>query len=351
MNLNKILIALLFLSLAFGQLQRLPGLPLYLHDLILLVLLLINRRRLKLFRPVLWFGLAGLISLVIAAFKLPLNEVLIGSLYLLRFLAYSLLIGLKIDRKFLLFFSTAIAVLGLAQYLFLPDTRFLFTLNWDDHYFRLISTLFDPNFTGIILVLGLILICFKRPLSRPLLVLHLSALLLTYSRSSYLALAAAGLYWALVTKKLKWFFLSLVVLAVVLLALPRPGGEGVKLERLFSIEQRMDNYREGISLWRQAPAFGLGFNTLRFYRNDFVSHAASGLDSSLLFVLATTGVIGLLTYLNLLMLLWRKNLLLRLSLTALLIHSLFVNSLFYPFVMIWLFTLVSLDKQPSSGKI
>lgn len=343
MNLSKILLALLFLSLAFGQLQRFG--QFYLHDLILLLLLLVNFRRLRLFRPVLWFGLAGLISLVFAAFKLPLNEVLTGSLYLLRFLAYSLLLGLKVDSKFLLFFSTAIAGLGLAQYLFLPDTRFLAGLNWDDHYYRLISTLFDPNFTGIILVLGLILICLKRPFSRPLLVLHFSALLLTYSRGSYLALAAAGLYWALISKKLKWFFLGIAVLAVVLLALPRPGGEGVKLERWFSIEQRLDNYRAGVSLWLKGPVFGLGFNTLRYYRQDFVSHAASGLDSSLLFVLATTGVTGLLTYLNLLRSLWRKNLLVRVSLAALLVHSLFVNSLFYPFVLIWLFSLASLDKK------
>lgn len=343
MNLNKILIALLFLSLSFGQLQRLG--QFYLHDLILLLLLLVNRRRLRVFRPVLWFGLAGLISLVIAAFKLPASEVLIGSLYLLRFLAYSLLLNLKIDRRYLLFFSGAVAVFGLAQYLLIPDTRFLAALNWDDHYYRLISTLLDPNFTGIILVLGLILIFLKKPLSWPLLVLHLSALLLTYSRSSYLALAIAGLFWALISKKLKWFFLSLAVLTVVLLALPRPGGEGVKLERWFSIEQRLDNYSEGISLWQKSPVFGLGFNTLRSYRGDLVSHAASGLDSSLLFVLATTGAVGLIAYLNLLRSLWQKNLLLRLSLVGLLVHSLFVNSLFYPFVMIWLFSLASLDKR------
>src|SRR3989304_8999963 len=116
-----------------------------------LVFFLVNFRRLKLFRPVVWFVLAGLASLTLAAFRLPPVNVLFSSLYLLRFLAYSLLLNIKIDRKYLLFFSSAIAVFGLAQYILIPDTRFLAVLNWDDHYYRLLSTLLDPNFTGIIL--------------------------------------------------------------------------------------------------------------------------------------------------------------------------------------------------------
>ncbi len=56
---NKLLNWLLFVSLAWGELQRLPGLPLYFHDFVLAALLLVNWRRLKLFRAVIWFGLAG----------------------------------------------------------------------------------------------------------------------------------------------------------------------------------------------------------------------------------------------------------------------------------------------------
>ena len=122
--------------------------------------------------------------------------------------------------------------------------------------------------------------------------------------------------------------------------LPRPGGEGVKLERVFSLNQRFANYREGLQLIKLSPVFGLGFNTMRYYRNDFVSHAAAGLDSSLLFVLATTGIIGLLTYLNLLKSLWQTSLLVKLSLSAVLVHSLFQNSFFYPLIMIWLWSIV-----------
>ncbi|OGD55938.1 MAG: hypothetical protein A3J48_04185 [Candidatus Doudnabacteria bacterium RIFCSPHIGHO2_02_FULL_46_11] len=348
---NNLLVLVLFGSMIFGEFQRLPGLPLYLHDLVLIGFLLVNLRRLKLFRPILWFALAAFVSLVMAAFKLPFNKILTAALYLLRFLAYSLLIDLKIDRRWLLIFSSGVALLGLAQYFFVPDTRFLAGLNWDDHYYRLLSTLLDPNFTGIILVLGLVLIYLSRPVSKRLLGLHFLALLLTYSRSSYLALVAAALYLAWLKKKLQWFVLGLAILALALVLLPRPGGEGVKLERVLSGQQRLTNYRLGIDLWRQSPVFGLGFNTLKYYRDNPLSHSAGGLDSSLLFVLATTGIVGLLAYLNLLRCLWKKSLLLRVSLVALLVHSLFVNSLFYSFAMIWLFSLASLDKAKSSGKL
>lgn len=339
---NKILLPLLFLSLAFGQLQRFG--PLYLHDFILALILLVNRPKLS--RPVLYFGFAGLVSLFLAAFRLPLAQVLVGSLYLWRFVAYSLLLDLKVDKKYLLFFSSAIAGFGLIQYLLIPDTRFLLSLNWDEHYYRLISTLFDPNFTGIILVLGLVLTYFSYPRSWRLYLLHLSALLLTYSRSSYLALFAAIAAIAVIKRKFSYILFIFLFLSS-LFFLPRPGGEGVKLERLASVGLRLDNYRLGIKLWQRNPIFGLGFNTLRYFRDNQLSHSAPGLDASLLFVLVTSGVIGLAAYLNLLCSLWKKSLLLKVSLASLLVHSLFVNSLFYPFVMLWLFSLASLDKPKS----
>lgn len=331
---NKILFPLLFLSLSLGQLQRLG--PVYLHDLILILILLLNRPKLS--RSVIWFGLAGLVSLIFSAFRLPLPVVLSGSLYLWRFLAYSLILSLKIDRRYLLFFSSAVAALGLIQYLLVPDTRWLAAAGWDDHYYRLISTLLDPNFTGIILVLGLILTYFTYPRSWRLYLLHLSALLLTYSRSSYLALFAAIAAIAFIKRKF-YYLLFILLFLSSLYFLPRPGGEGVKLERLTSAKQRLANYQLGLELWQQSPVFGLGFNTLRYFRDNPASRSAPGLDSSLIFVLATTGVVGLLAYLNLLRSLWQKSRLLRVSLVALLVHSLFVNSLFYPFVLIWLLAL------------
>lgn len=343
MTLTKLLINLLFLILPFGQLERIPGSPVYLHDLVILLLIIINLKFLKFSRPIWLFVAACLLSLIINLFRFSFLEILFSSLYLIRWLAYACLLPIfkhqRLNLKpWLKYFCLALAVFGLLQYLFVPDTRFLASLNWDDHYYRLISTVFDPNFLGLIFVLGLIL--FKLQIL-PSLILFV-ALLLTYSRSSYLALISVGFYIALLKKKFKIFIFAFLVLIFTLYLLPRPGGEGVKLERWFSVEQRLANYREGVRLWRQAPVFGLGFNTLRYYRNDLTSHAAAGLDSSLLFILASAGVLGSLAYLNWLKSLWPVSLLVKLSLVAVLVHSLFQNSLFYPLIMIWLWSVVYL---------
>lgn len=335
MNPNKILVPLLFLTLALGQLQRLPGGLIYSHDLILILLLLINYTRLKFPRPWLIFVLSAIFSLIVAAFKLPFSQVISASLYLFRFIAYTALIYLKINSLWLLYLSTSIAGLGLVQYVFIPDTRFLAELGWDDHYYRLISVLFDPNFTGLILVLGLILIYFNRPRSWWLYVVHFVALLLTYSRSSYLAFLVAALGLAVVKKNWKIVLVSFLLLSGIVF-LPRPGGDGVKLERTFSIIQRWQNYQAGFKLWQQSPVFGLGFNTLRFYNQDFLSHAAGGQDGSLLFVAVTTGLVGLTAYLFWLKSLFYASLIMKISLLAILVHSFFQNSLFYPWVLIWL---------------
>ncbi len=83
----------------------------------------------------------------------------------------------------------------------------------------------------------------------------------------------------------------------------------------------------------------------------FISHAAGGVDSSILFLLVTTGVVGLSAYLYLLYMAnvsdkskknttQIQNLYLS-SVCALLMHSLFVNSLFYPWVLLWMWILIA----------
>ena len=354
----KTLIFSLFFILPFGQLTRLPipypSINIYLHDIIISFILICwlstkPKKLPPLTNPISLFILTALASLIIASFRLPFQSILISSLYLIRWSVYASLYlvlsdkNLKLPLKKLLIISASLlAFFSLTQYFFLPDTRFLKTLHWDDHYYRIISTLGDPTFVGIILVLALILLLNLNSFWW-LYLLFLLPLLLTYSRSSYLSLLAAAITAVILKSKHKILLIITSFLLISLPFLPRPGGEGVKLERRFSITQKVANYREGIAIFKSSPIFGIGFNTLRFYRNDQTSHAAAGLDSSLLFVLATTGLIGLLAYLNLLKRLWQASDILKISLSALLIHSLFSNSLFYPYTMIWLWALLSTE--------
>jgi hypothetical protein len=133
----------------------------------------------------------------------------------------------------------------------------------------------------------------------------------------------------------------LIIVALTFILLPRQPGEGTKLERTNSLYAKIINYREGIKVFSQSPLVGVGYNNLAYVRNIIKpeSHANFGFDSSLLTILATTGVIGLSLFIfGLLHLFNSSGLLFQSLLVAILIHSLFANSLLYPWVLFFLIT-------------
>lgn len=156
-------------------------------------------------------------------------------------------------RALLLLTGVSIAWLGLLQYFLMPDTRFLMVLGWDDHYFRMIGTMLDPNFLGILFVLtSLIAISLTSRVRRSVLLTILSLLAiciaLTYSRSSYVAYALAlvlticipsSVPFRSVAEKLGTSVLLGLVFIIALTIAPKPGGEGVKLLRTASVEARV----------------------------------------------------------------------------------------------------------------
>ncbi|MDZ7586275.1 MAG: hypothetical protein U0946_00850, partial [Patescibacteria group bacterium] len=93
-----------------------------------------------------------------------LEQSLTGGLYLLRFLGYLWVIVnaknlLSPVKKFIIPAFWIFVILAWAQYLFLPDTRFLLKFGWDEHYYRMIGTVLDPNYLGIMLgIIGIYLI-------------------------------------------------------------------------------------------------------------------------------------------------------------------------------------------------
>ena len=145
----------------------------------------------------------------------------------------------------------------------------------------------------------------------------------------------------------------------MVVSLPRPGGEGVKLERTASIVLRFEDYRDTLVIFEKAPLLGVGYNNLCIARAKYLrqtnlnSHACSGSASSLLLLLATTGILGFIAFLKLL-----KEIVVNLTkntygvtflscLVALLVHSAFVNSLFYPWVLGWMALLLSISLKAS----
>ena len=316
----------------------------------------------RVFRAFLGFLFAAAFSLTLSLTLFSSKQMLVGSLYLFRLFAYStffLLIVKSINKKLirkrilincLIVVTLVIGVFGWVQYFALPDVRFMRAFGWDDHYFRMVGTFFDPAFISILFVFGLIISVVQFLKSKN--VLYISAILFllvsvlfTYSRAAYLALAVGIIVILYIQRKLKLLFYFAVVFSFLILFLPRPSSEGVKLERIHSILQKKDNYIETLQIVKKHPVFGVGYNNLCSARLRYVgdigygSHSCSGSDSSILLILSTTGIVGLLVFLSFI-----KSLYVQLKESeyqvsflacsaALFTHSLFVNSLFYPWVL------------------
>lgn len=377
-KLTKLLILAYFCLFPLGVLAKLPvgkpGVNVYLTDIVVGVLGLLGilgrlgrpTAGLRPVKPGLIFLFICLFSLLVNAPRLLVGELLVAGLYLVRLIAYFGLYLLAYDnrkdipyRKYLTAIGLSMAVFGLIQYCFWPDTSALKYLGWDDHYYRLIGTFLDPGFTGIVLVLGILLLItnFRNSLTDYLLIItYYLALALTYSRASFLGLLGGVGAMGIKRKNAKLFLLSVLTLMLTLVLLPKKsGGEGVLLTRTSTIEARVGNWQNAWQIIKKYPLFGVGFNAYRYAQKQagFLSvdwqtnHAAAGVDNSYLFIWATTGIFGLLGLLwllgTILKTAWEKSLAAWVTLIAVLVHSLFTNSLFYPWVMGWLAFILASD--------
>jgi hypothetical protein len=382
-----------FLVAALGQLQRIEllGLPaFYFHEVLLSVFVgwhVVNLDWrvfvMRILKKVPTVGRVGLgwvgAGLIIALFSH--TPILTPLLYLIRLGLYllsglSLLFDLKknkINQQFLslclLTFFSLITYFGLLQYIFVPDTRFLFFLGWDDHYYRLISTLFDPGFTGIILCLGFIFsqlhiaeyISHQRKkhlfthTTFCLWLLSISsvvAILLTYSRASYIAFIFSTI--CLLQKNWRanrqLFITNLCMLFFFILAipfLPKPGGEGVNLARTSTIESRISVTQTAFASMNKPIdfLFGKGIFTqpaqLSSSPTEHSQHARLP-DNWLILLFTGTGIGGtviaatILSHLLQRKFLWQKYL--WIGILAVFIHGLFNATVTYPFVLIVLGT-------------
>ncbi len=232
-------------------------------------------------------------------------------------------------------------IFGFIQYFVWPNFTYFDVNQWDPHLYRLVSSFFDPTFTGLIYLLFFIKIFLdkKIPYRWPLLIFIYIALSLTYSRSTYLSLIIAFGFISFKNKNIQLFLkISILVLATIFV-LPRQAGEGTKLERTSSITAKIENYQQGISLFKEKPIFGIGYNNLPLINKNEnrLSHANGGFDSSLLTIFITTGIIGGTFFvLGLKQLLQQSDLTKKTCLIAILVHSLFANSLLYPWVLLFI---------------
>jgi O-antigen ligase len=391
MRLVKLLLIFTILSVPLGQLGRIPGLPegvgIYVTDVLVAMTVvwwvahsLAVKRSLKIPKLgfyILAFAFIALLSLVNGARYLEsVAEVLVSASYLLRWIIYAGLYFVVADTqthlkgvfgKVLIVSGVVLALAGFVQLALFPDWSLFLAYGWDPHKNRLLSTFFDPNFTGIYLVLTINLLFgwrisaggVKPPASggagAPIwcfyagLLVCGTALVLTFSRSAWLAMAVSIFVWG-VFKSRKLLIGALLIGFLAYFAVPRvqtriAGGTDPD----DSARLRFQSWSNTLQIAKEHPVLGVGFNTFRYaqareglfdWRQPLGGHAGAGSDSSLLLVFATTGILGFLSYLGILgrigVVGLQSRAILKLSvLAALLVNSLFINSLFYPPIMLF----------------
>lgn len=380
---NKLIFFVLILSILAGQVIKIPvgnfgGIILLDVAVIFLCFLGIYNIKFRLKRPPVFIKAAlvfiaiCLISLLFTPIKLTFPEFIISLLYTIRYSAYILVGWLIYQGAFPSFKKAALnvlitsgvflAILGLLQLIFLKDLQFLAKYGWDPHYFRTVSTFFDPNFVGAYFVLTLLLLSLSRnKMTSFVWILVYLALLTTFSRGAYLAFFTSFTLISILNRSKKQILFTIILSLGLLLGFNQyktyvaaPRG----IDRYESATSRQDSWRQGWQLFLNSPILGVGFNTYRFALRQYdladekflKSHGSSTNDSSLLYVAATTGILGLTAYLIfLLSLALGKHKVLTSGLIGLIAQSFFANTLFYPPLLFWVILVAYWEEDKTSS--
>lgn len=393
MGILEKLFIVLILFFPLGEITRFyigKGIAVSLNDLIVLLVFSLwiiisfwqkKRPNYKFKKIVIIFSVVGLFSLILNR-TLNSEEFLISSSYLLRWVMYSglyfVISGFSLVSKKrilnVLFFSSILMILGgYVQYFFYPDLRNLYYLGWDEHLYRMFSSFLDPNFAGTIFVLyfiltgGMLLHSILEKNRKKMFIfgaiglITLPAIFLTYSRSALIMFIVSVCVFLIISGKKKIIAGLAIIVFLIIFILPKTfQTEGTNFLRTASVEARFDSSQTALVIFKNNPIFGVGFNAYRYAqtkggfaaKND-ESHALAGTDNSFLFVLATTGIVGLASYLFL----WKEifkianiksknkyqkslSIVLISSTIGLFVGALFINSLFYPFIMEWMWILI-----------
>jgi O-antigen ligase len=383
----KVLFYLSLAALTLGQFSAVyksQGVNIYLFDVLLAIYALfglfnfLSKKTLVIPKPyflLFLFSMVGGISLLIASPNFAGVELLIAAFYLVRLVVYlsAALITVNLIKsgqlslnsvvKAILLSGAALVILGFVQLYLLPDFEVLDpALGWDPHKYRLASTFFDPNFVGAYLsICFLLLLEFPKTLSTKkgsavwyfsYLVLILVGVLLTFSRSAWLTFGVTTFMYGLFRKR--WLLVvALLSMFLGYYAVPRVQ------TRLAGTTDPADSAQFRLVSWQNTAViikdnwlFGVGYNTLRYVQRDYgfldldalYGHSASGSDSSVLYILATTGVVGFVTFvlaiLAIISTAVKKKLSVLFFITLMLafgLNSQFINSVFYPQIMfVWM---------------
>jgi O-antigen ligase len=236
----------------------------------------------------------------------------------------------------------------------------------------------DPNFAGIFFSIFTVYVFgflieekerTKKLFYSTLALLSFTAVVLTYSRSALICLVISIFIFLALHKKAKYALLFLLFLVLAVCFSPKVfQTEGTNLFRSVSTYERIKSAGIAAEVFKRNPIFGVGFDAYRYaqYKYGYISgskwmtsHSGSGADNSYLFLLATTGIIGFAIYALFLRQIYlgvlnkkkenaknnRWTVVCVSSLSGVLVSAFFINSLFYPPIMLWLWILIGITES------
>jgi len=387
--LSKFLTILFVIVLALGQFARVPGLAerVYLFDLFapcfaFYSVLIFAKSHTKFRLDIVSFSFVAFsvwafLSLIRGNVIGGYGDFVLQLFYLIRWVSYLIsalgivhMVKIKyLDYNWLLkclmFVGSFLSLAGFLQLVLLPDFTVLSSeYGWDPHKNRLASTFFDPNFLGAFLVCSITiylgLVCDKKLSIRSnylhtvfFFLVPLSALFLTFSRSAWGMFALVILVLGLLKYRLlliAFVFISILVYFAVPRVQTRISGITDPAD---SAQFRVVSWGNALKVAQSSPFFGVGFNSYRYAQKEMGffkagslgGNSGAGADSSILFILATSGIIGLFTftlgYFTGVVRAFRYRnhggLTAFAILIALFFESTFINSFFYPqILLLWL---------------
>lgn len=292
----------------------------------------------KLNNWIVYWLIIGSLSAVINTFIIGYSfiDLIYGLLYVFRIIHILLFVlvliyyikkaNISFDSilKCIVYTFAIVCIIGFVQFIFYPiafdwyEVFYRFGVYWerpDPHQYRLLSTYFDPNYLASILVIpfSLVLseIMYKKMSLQKfitnvlLLVLYIVTILFTKSRSGIIGIVVSifvGVICFGLKRKVKIWVLVLVIIAIPVAAYLVLFSNIDVFVRIRSFAEdpsaihRFDSWGESFEIIRKYPFVGIGYNMYGSYSEiisgDVAASSGYGVDSSLLFIFITSGVIG-----------------------------------------------------------
>lgn len=413
MSLLRAAAGLLVLAVLAGNVVRVPVFaaankeaPLLPLDLALGIFLVIaateilRRRKFAFDSPALWgsaFVTVAIIGLATAGKRVGLAplEVLFSAAYLARWTGYFLifvLAGALLAPRDATAVATTIrrvivtfTAFGIVQAAFFPDFALMIhpesraILDWDPQRNRLVSTMLDPNYAGVLIVVGLAMwgsrVLAQAPVKWWEGVVLLTGLVLTLSRGAALAAASAAVAITLAHGVSRRALRSAALAGLALVAASPFVFDFASAFNKLTVDasalSRLLAWQRNLTLIAEHPLLGIGFNSVGFVARQkgwpTLAVSGFGLDGGLLFITALTGIVGLAAFVGFLVAVlrsaqasWRDAnaspderavaLAVAGSLTAVIVHSFFANTIALPLVLAPCWLLWALPRVHRRGR-